>query len=174
MYALLVLSLLVQFFNSFPTTAGDCYDSPLNNKSYDNCATCYQTLANALINTGDNKYQLGRSFFPADSVTPVEVRVEYVPESQCNTENISCDSDETPHTKPCTSYEEDQPRNDTTRWYWLAGEFYAFQPLNLFLFRSLFFSPPAWRKECVVLCLPDECLSDISADFFQYLTQRVS
>ena len=68
-------------------------------------------------------------------------------------------------------YEEDQPRNDTTRWYWLAGEFYAFQPLNLFLFRSLLFSPPAWRKECVVLCLPDECLSN---DFLKYLTQRVS
>ena len=173
MYAVLALSLVLQFFNSFPTIAGDCYDSPLNNKSYDNCATCYQTLANALINTGDNKYRLGRSFSPDNAVTPVEVRVEYVPESQCNTE-IFCEADETPHTEPCTPDEEDQPRNGTTRWYWLAEEFYAFQPLNLLEIRSLFFSPPSWRKECVVLCLPDECLLNISADFFQYLTQRVS
>ena len=133
--------------------AGDCYDDPPNNKSYNNCNTCYQTLANALINTGDNKYQLGRSFFPDNRAAPIEVEVIYTPTHLSN-KYIS--------------------GNDSAKWYWLAGEFYIFQPLKLFLYRSLFFSPPPWRSQKVILQLPHNCLSDAPKEFLMYLTQRVS
>ena len=74
----LVLISVLQFSISFPAVAGDCFDDPLkNNKSYDNCDRCYQTLVNALIDTEDNKYYLGRTFFPDDSVKPVQVNVTY-------------------------------------------------------------------------------------------------
>jgi hypothetical protein len=94
MHPLLVLLLtsVLQFCVSFPAVAGDCYDDPSNNnKSYDNCATCYQTLANALLNTEDNKYHLSNAFFPDDAVQPVEVQAVYVPETQCNTTKY-CDA----------------------------------------------------------------------------------
>ena len=81
---LFLLSVVLLVFISIPAVAGDCYDDPPNNKSYNNCATCYQTLANALINTGDNKYRLSSGFFPD---TPVQVRVEYIPMSKCETKN---------------------------------------------------------------------------------------
>ena len=162
MCPLLVLVLILQFSISLPAVAGDCYDDPPNNKSYDNCATCYQTLANALLNTGDNKYQLSKAFFPDGAVQPVEVRAVYKMATECN---YNCDS------------ERDPDDNTTTTWYWLVGEFFVFQPLKIFVYRSLLFSPPSWRQECVVLCLPEQCLSTMdsvtSHDFFQFLTQRV-
>ena len=160
----LVLVLMLQFSIIFPPAAGDCYDDPPNNKSYDNCATCYQTLANALMNTADNKYNLSKAFFPHDAVPPVEVRVVYKSTSQCNKTNY-CDKEQGPDD------------NTTSIWYWLVGEIYTFVPMEIFVTRSLFFSPPAWRQECVVLCLPDECLSNMSSvtfeDTFMFLTQRV-
>lgn len=153
------LLLLIFCALSIPGVIGDCYDDPANNnKTYGNCDTCYQTLANALINTGDNKYQLGKSFFPDKQPQPIEVRVKYVavPESD--------------------SYG-DIEENVTTIWYWLAGEFYIFQPLELFLYRSLYFSPPSWRKENVTLYLPETCLANSSREFnnefLHFLTQRL-
>ena len=139
--------------------AGDCYDDPPNNKSYDNCYRCYQTLANALINTGDNKYQLGRRFFPDDQAAPIEVQVKY----ELDDQSISA------------FFGNDSFGKDSVLWYWLAGEFYIFQPLQLFLYRSLFFSPPPWRSQKVTLQLPYNCLmSDVPDEYFEYLTQRVS
>ena len=161
MRPLLALVLILQFCISIPAVAGDCFDKPSNNKSYDNCATCYQTLSNALLDTEDNKYHLSKAFFPDNAVQPVEVRAVYVLDTQCNTTNY-CDSEQDP--------------NDTTTstWYWVTGEFYVYQPLQIFAYRSLFFSPPSWRQECVVLCLPEQCLSRMSQEnFFKFLTQRV-
>ena len=160
----LFLVSVLQFSISFPTVAGDCYDDPPNNKSYDNCATCYQTLANALLNTADNKYQLSKAFFPIKAVRPVKVKVVYTPELHCNTTNY-CDNKGNP---------ED---NTTSIWYWLVGDMYIYQPLEIFSLRSLFFSPPSWRQKCVVLCLPEQCFSMMDSvnfgDFFEFLTQRV-
>ena len=162
MCSFLVLVLILQFCVSFPAVAGDCYDE---SKDYNNCDTCYQTLANALLNTDDNKYQLGRTFFPDSSVPPVVVKVVYVPEAQCNT---------TKH----NASEQDPDDNTTRTWYWLQGEMYIYQPLKVFSLRSLFFSPPSWRQESVVLCLPKQCLpgneSNTYENFFKFLTQRVS
>ena len=149
---LMLISVLLQLCISFPAVAGDCYDDPLNNnKSYNNCATCYQTLANALVKTEDNKYNLSRTFFPINAPPPVQVKVMYVKSSD---------------------------KMIQSTWYWLMGGFYVFQPLELFLYRSLFFSPPSLRRGSVTLILPDECfgkpLTHDTEIFFQYITQRVS
>ena len=45
--------------------------------SYENCATCYETFANALVNSGNNLYEISKAFFPIDQVAPVEVDVTY-------------------------------------------------------------------------------------------------
>ena len=175
---LFVLMLILQFSISFPAVAGDCYDEPPNNKSCDNCATCYQTLANALLNSGDNKYQLGRAFFPEDADPPVVVKAVYVmknvQDSQCEQpldDNTSCTCADANTTPTCAD------ANTTNTWYWLAGEMYIYQAMEIFSYRSLFFSPPKWRQECVVLCLPEPCLpmndSSTSEEFFKFLTQRV-
>ena len=148
---LLVVMLISVLQFSFPAVADDCFKELPNNKSYDNCETCYQTLANALVDTGDNKYFLSRAFFPTDAAPPVQVEVTYVSSS-------------------------DQKIQAT--WYWLMGGFYLFQPLELFLYRSLFFSPPSLRRESVTLFLPDQCFTRTTTNstkiFFQHITQRVS
>ena len=112
---------------NLPAVVGDCFDDKENDKSYDNCATCFQTLANALINTRDNKYQLLSAFFPTTDVSPVQVTVTYV----------SLDSGTT-----------------IEKWYWLNGGFYMYQPLQIFFYRSLLFSPPKWRTKSLLLYLP--------------------
>ena len=125
---------------NLPTVVGDCFDNKENDKSYDNCATCFQTLANALINTGDNKYQLSNAFFPTTEVSPAQVTVTYV--------SLNNDSN--------TTIEE--------KWYWLNGGFYVYQPLRIFFYRSLLFSPPEWRKKSLILYLPGSCFDPTSND----------
>lgn len=135
---------------SFPVTVvGDCYDDLAdNNKSYNNCATCYQTFANALVNTADNKYRLSRAFFPVHFAPPVEVEV---------------------------SYESKTPGLKSRHFFWLTGGFYVFQPVYIFLYRSLYFSAPKYRRKGVIITLPDSCFDNSSTeDFFDYATQRVS
>ena len=137
----------------FSTVAGDCYDDKENNKSYNNCATCFQTLANALINTGDNKYQLSNAFFPTTEALPAQVTVSYV--------SLSNDSS--------TAIEE--------KWYWLNGGFYVYQPLEIFCYRSLLFSPLVWRKRSVILYLPANCFdtadNKTGTELLGLLTERV-
>lgn len=163
MHSILVLiSVLLQFSISFRAVAGDCYDDPLNNnRSYDNCDSCFETLVNALINTADNKYQLGRTFFPPDDVIPVQVRVTYKPINGTVTADNNCTTD--------------LKNNVDTIWYWLMGNFYAYQPVDVFHYRSLLFTPPYWHKKSVELFLPHQCFSNSGNyyDFFEYLTQRV-
>ena len=147
--------LLVPLFLLWGIVWGDCYDEPPNNSSFDNCATCYQTFANALVNTADNKYRLSRAFFPIDAAAPVEVEVAYLRKSD---------------------------NQELETFYWVMGGFYVFQPLEVFLYRSLFFSPPTFRKDYVTVVLPDECFgveSNFSVTtelygFFEFATQRVS
>jgi len=134
---------------SFQQVAGVCF-----NGSYDNCATCYQTLANALIDTDDNRYSLSRAFFPPDTATPVVVKVTY-------------------HFKECDTSTSDATDCDRI-WYWTVGTFYLYQPLEVFVYRSLFFSSPAVSQSSLELNLPNECRVNASDDFYVYLTQRVS
>lgn len=134
---------------SFQPVLGDCF-----NGSYDNCATCYQTLANAMLNTDDNKYNLSRGFFPPDAAPPVVVKVTY------RFKGCNVSSSKGSHCEKV--------------WYWTQGSFYIYQPLKIFMFRSLFFSPISVRQDSLYLNLPEECSVKASDAFFILLTQRVS
>lgn len=111
------------------------------------CQNTYQELAQDLIETGNNIYSLSKGFFPPDAAEPVLVKVIY-------------------HFQNC-------PTCDSKTWYWTGGAFYIYQPLEVFVFRSLFFSPISFRQETVELQLPESCYG-ASSDFFELLTQRVS
>lgn len=173
--ARVLIIVLLKLFISFAAVAGDCYDDPQkNNKSYDNCDRCYQTLVNALIDTEDNKYHLGNTFYPDDRVRPVEVTVKYLAISDAP-DDIDIDD------MNCTINNQDancttNNSNLVTTWYWIRGEFYVYQPLDVFVYRSLLFSPPMWRSNSVELYLPYQCFIDSGNynDFFGHLTQRVS
>ena len=149
MYSVVLISVL-QFCISFRAAAADCYDDPMNNnRSYDNCDTCYQTLVNALINTGDNKYQLSVAFFPTNTFAPVEVEVIYMAIGDSNM---------------------------TESWCWLNQGYHIIQPVGPFVYHSLFFLRPQWGSVSTTLELPDSCFSNTtkSKNMFQHLTQRVS
>ena len=141
------LSLLPLFlvFTSLSYVDGDCFEAAPNNKSYDNCATCYQTFSNAIVNTEDNKFRLSMAFFPINNAPSVQVQVTY--------------------------QSGDPTTNTSSRFFWITGGFFIFQPLEVFLYRSLFFSPPTYLKESVTVILPETCFgNDV---FFEYATQRV-
>ena len=149
---------------SFPVVAGGCYnDDPSNIQNYTNCSDCYETLANGLMNTDDNKYRLGRTFFPYNATKPVQVKVVYV--SQDYNPNKTSDD-------KCRKFDKDNETSKSIIWYWLLGEFYVYQPLEVFLYRSLYFSPPWWRQKCVFLRLPPVCLKNPNHDHFAYLTNE--
>ena len=168
--AVLVLIVTLQFCITFPAVTGDCYDETLDESNrYDNCDTCYQTLLNALIDTADNKYQLGEMFFPKDDVTPAQVEVIYMSSNE-RERNLDCET-----LKNTAQIDTIENFIDFT-WYWLTGEIYVYQPLVLFQYRSLFFSPLRIRHKCVILYLPSTCLNSSGQyydEFFEYLTQRV-
>ena len=152
MHSVLVLVLIsvLQFSISFPAVAGDCFDDPLkNNKTYDNCDRCYQTLVNALIDTKDNKYKLSKAFFPRNATPPVQVEISF--NSSSNPDGIK-------------------------KWYWLRGGYYVFLPIQLLQFHSLFFSPTDLRRESVTLELPEMCYNQTTGknDEMLELVQRVS
>ena len=130
---LLVISLAILLVANFPAVVGDCY----SDNNYSNCATCYQTFANAIVNTEDNKYRLSRAFFPTRNAASVQVKVTY--KRNLNT-------------------------TDAIIYFWVTGGFYLIQPLEVFLYRSLFFSSPSYRHESVTVFLPDDCFGTESND----------
>lgn len=115
------------------------------------CDQCFQKLANYLINTSDNKYNLRRAFFPLERASPVFMTVTYQ-YIDTNTSNISIPSQ---------------------TWYWSDGAFYFFQPLGEFQFTSLFFGNPELRSGELNINLPAECAS-APEEFMTELTQLVS
>ena len=128
-----------------PLVVSDCYDEPPNSETYNNCGSCYQTFANALVNTADNKYILSRAFFPINNAPSVQVEITY----------------------------RSNGTGRSLRYFWVMGGFFIFQPLDLFLYRSLFFSLPTYRKKAINVTLPHQCFGSDDS-FFEYTTQRVS
>lgn len=124
--------------------AADCSDEGQS------CDQCYQTLANYLVNTSDNKYQLRRVFYPLATAAPVFVTVTYQ-YIDPNTTNIS---------------------NTSIPWYWSAGFFYFLQPLELFQYTSLHFGDLASRSGNLTLTLPAEC-AGAPEEFMMELTEMV-
>ena len=109
------------------------------------CREDYETLANFLINTTDNKYQLSIAFFPTERAPPAFVKVIY-------------------------HYNDSEIANQT--WLWSSGAFYFFQPLRIFQYTSLFFGNPEFRVGNVTLMLPADC-ANAPVPVMETLTQRV-
>ena len=126
------------------------------------CNKCYQTLANYLVNTSDNKYHLRRVFYPLERAAPVFVTVTYQ-YIDSSTSNIT------------TWHSGDNILNTSIpnqTWYWSAGAFYFFQPLGIFQFTSLFFGNLELRSNELNVILPAECAS-APEGFMTELTQMV-
>ena len=115
------------------------------------CDKCYQTLANYLVNTSDNKYQLRSVFYPLATAAPVFVTVTYQ-YIDTNTTNIN---------------------NTSIPWYWSAGFFYFLQPLEVFQYTSLYFGDLSSRSGNLTITLPAECAS-APEEFMTELTEMVS
>ena len=130
-----------------------CSDMPDNDLD---CVNCYQDLADTLLKTGNNKFHLANTFFPPDQVAPVFVEVTYTFEAE-NTSEIGSDN---------------SSASNSETWYWTQGSFFFYQPINVFLYRSLFFSQPGWRSTRVSLSLSEDCERPPD-DFLRLLTQRV-
>ena len=110
------------------------------------CRDNYKNLAETLINTSNNKYQLSIAFFPTQRAPPTLVKVIYV-------------------------FDDINMTNEV--WLWSLGAFYFFQPLEVFQFTSLLFGNPAeFRSGNVTLKLPADC-ANAQAPIMETLTQRV-
>jgi len=116
-----------------------------NEGSARSCDQCFQTLSSFLVNTSDNKYHLRNTFFPPDTTPPTFVTV---------------------------TYQYDNMSIPNTTWYWSAGLFYFYQPIQVFRFTSLLFGPVNWLKSEVTITLPAEC-ENASQGFMKQLTQMV-
>jgi len=121
------------------------FSSLLGHAEGHTCNEDYRTLANALLKTSDNQYQLSIAFYPTNRAPPAFVKVIY----RYDNTNIT-----------------DQ------EWLWSAGAFYFFQPLRIYQFTSLFFGNPEFRSSTVILTLPANC-SDVPAALMETLTQRL-
>ena len=122
------------------------------------CRNNYEKLANTLINTSDNKYQLSLAFFPTERAPPTFVKVIYIYD-----DNITNETSIANETFNIT--------NET--WFWSEGAFYFFQPLQVYQFTSLLFGKPAeFRSGTVTLTLPAHC-ANVQVSFMETLTQRV-
>jgi hypothetical protein len=58
-------------------------------------------------------------------------------------------------------------------WFWSKSEFYFIQPLEIFLYTSLFFANQPSRQSTLTLELSQDCL-DVQELHMKVLTQRVS
>ena len=128
------------------------------------CRDDYEKLASTLINTSDNKYQLSIAFFPTERAPPTFVKVIYLYDD-INVTNDTSIANET------NIANETSITNET--WFWSAGAFYFFQPLQVYQFTSLLFGNPAeFRSGTVTLKLPANC-ADAQTPIMETLTQRV-
>ena len=134
-----VILLVVVLAGLLHKAAGECRDQSQS------CDKCYNTLADALVNMHNNKYNLRRVFYPLKGSSPVFVTVTY-------------------------QYNDSSVPNQT--WYWGDGVFYFLQPLEVFQFTSLFFGNPALRSSEIALTLPAEC-ANATDGFMTELTEQV-
>ena len=122
------------------------------------CRNNYEKLANTLINTSDNKYQLSLAFFPTERAPPTFVKVIYVYDKNITNE---------------TSIANETFNITNETWFWSEGAFYFFQPLQVYQFTSLLFGNPAeFRSGTVTLTLPADC-ANAQVSIMETLTQRV-
>ena len=109
------------------------------------CSTGFHLLEADLLSRPENRFQLTTKFFPPRDANPVIVKVDYKYEGS-NTTNV---------------------------WFWSESEFYFLQPLEIFLYTSLFFANQPYRMGSITLELSTDCL-DADKVYIKVLTQRVS
>ena len=111
----------------------------------DPCSSSFHVLESDLLSRPQNRFLLSTKFFPPRDANPVIIKVDYV-------------------------YEDS---NMTNVWFWSESEFYFIQPLEIFLYTSLFFANQPYRQSSLTLELSPECL-DAQELYMRILTQRVS
>ena len=123
----------------------------------DDCSKCYDLLANELIVSDKNRFNMQKAFFPPHKANPVFVTVRYhFIRNNTGPTNFSA-------TNP-----------DNTRiWFWTQSFFYLFQPIQSLQLTSLLFSDTLSSSSVVDLYLQPEC-NQSSIEMMQLLTQRVS
>lgn len=155
--ALLVLSLyneVVQAELSEPGTKIQC-NSPAG-QNVSNCTTCFKALAEELLQSDTNVYNLQMTFFsPNGAGIPVfvSVRYKYIVSEDGGTD--------------------DADSALTRVYFWSSAIYFFFHPVRIFQFTSLMFSDPSLRMTNLELLLPVRCYNT-SNDFLTLLTQRVS
>ncbi len=133
--------------------------------AYADCKDNFTTLERALFETGDNRFQIISTFYPArESVLLYAHANYYFCENITATEQINCTEPE--------------------EWRWTTGSFYFVQAPSVLRFTSLFFVYPEGRIGELSIHLPAEC-KDVSRTrqghgpgrqegMLEILTQRVS
>ena len=109
------------------------------------CSSSFHLLEADLLSRPQNRFLLSTKFFPPRDANPVIIKVDYV-------------------------YEES---NMTNVWFWSESEFYFIQPLEIFLYTSLFFANQPYRQSSLTLELSPDCLN-AEDQYMEILTQRVS
>ena len=109
------------------------------------CSSSFHLLEADLLSRPQNRFQLTTNFFPPRDANPVIIKVNYKYDGS----------------------------NVTNVWFWSESEFYFIQPLEIFLYTSLFFANQPFRQGTITLELSADCLN---ADILhmKVLTQRVS
>ena len=136
---LVVLSLLLT--STVPATSSEAPNK------YTDCATSLSTLEAALYNTGDNKVNLNRYFFP-----PREEAVPYA--------KITYQFEDENGTIPEYANSEDLDEGDCTcgvTYVWAVGGFLLIQPPSIFTYTSLLFFHTRQKSISLRLRLPHAC-----------------
>lgn len=120
--------------------------SSSNNGVENNCSNNFFLMEQSLLLSTDNRFNLMKTFYPPREAHPVLVKINY-------------------------SF--DGVENSTTTWFWSESEFYLIQPLEIFMFTSLFFSNMPYRKSELSLLLDKECVT-APDQYLELLTTRVS
>ena len=125
------------------------------------CGNDFKTLENALLQTGNNKVELLRAFYPPRQPPATFVTVYYTFLDLVG--NITCQK----------------------TWLWSSVDFYLIQPPSIFQFMSLLFTIPLDRSITTAnITFPGDCqnlvtnenksCTCISNGLLDILTQRVS
>ena len=109
------------------------------------CTSSFHFLEASLLSHPQNRYNLTETFFPPRDANPVIVEVNY----KFGNSNV------------------------TKVFFWSESAFYFIQPLEIFLYTSLFFANQPYRKSDINLELSTDCL-DAGELHMKILTQRVS
>ena len=155
-YFIILLVLSVAVLMQSASSTENSTPSSKCDPGYEQCSLCYNVLANELIVSDRNRFNLQNAFFPPESTNPVFVTVRYrfIRNSTGQT-NFSADG-------------------PVQLWFWTESTFYLFQPIESLQFTSLLFADTILSgTNTLDLYLQPEC-KESSTRMMRLLTQRVS